>query len=361
MNFLIAAAGTGGHVFPALAVGEALVDLGVDQSSVVYVGGDRLEKDVFPAAGFPFLGLDVAGLKRSLAWRNLRLPAVVARASRSISRAISERGIGAVLGMGGYVTVPASLAARRARVPLYVAEQNAEAGLANRICSRWARRAFASFPDTIGLARADWVGNPIRVPLANFDRAALRPEARRHFDLPLDGTVVGVMGGSLGAAVLNRVARLLSRSNPGYSILSLAGSAHAGALENEATHSGSNRPSGFKWVVRGFEPRMELFYAAVDVVVARAGGVVAEYLATATPAILIPGGFGSGRHQIANARALERAGAALVLEETEVERAAVVVADALSRRAELSAAGAQLARPRAAHEIARAMLDGGPT
>ena len=355
MNFLIAAAGTGGHVFPALAVGEALVDLGVDQGNVVYVGGDRLEQDVFPAAGFPFVGLEVAGLKRSLAWTNLRLPAVVARASRSITRAISERGIGAVLGMGGYVTLPASLAARRSRVPLYVAEQNAEAGLANRICSRWARRAFASFPDTIGLARALWVGNPIRASLAKFDRAALRSEARRHFDLPLDGTVVGVMGGSLGAAVLNRVARHLSESNPGYSILNLAGPTHAGALEKEATHSGSN------WIVRGFEARMDLFYAAVDVVVARAGGVVAEYLATATPAILIPGGFGSGRHQIANARALQRAGAAFILDETEVERAPEVVAEALARRADLSAACAKLARPRAADEIARALLEGAPT
>ena len=125
MTFLIAAAGTGGHVFPGLAVGEALVDRGVVRSDVLYVGGNRLEATVCPAEGFPFLEVDIRGLRRSLTPSNLGLPVVVRRASKAISGAIDDRQIRAVLGLGGYVTIPTGMAARRSRVPLFLAEQNA--------------------------------------------------------------------------------------------------------------------------------------------------------------------------------------------------------------------------------------------
>ena len=125
MTFAIAAAGTGGHVFPGLAVGEALMSRGVPRESILYVGGDRLEAEIYPGAGFPFLPVEIRGLQRSMTTRNLTLPRVVWRARDAIEEAIGRRGIEVVLGMGGYVTIPAALATRRARVSLFVAEQNA--------------------------------------------------------------------------------------------------------------------------------------------------------------------------------------------------------------------------------------------
>ncbi|MGI8517847.1 MAG: UDP-N-acetylglucosamine--N-acetylmuramyl-(pentapeptide) pyrophosphoryl-undecaprenol N-acetylglucosamine transferase [Acidimicrobiia bacterium] len=355
MTILIAAAGTGGHVFPGLAVGEALVALGVAQDSVVFVGGRRLEAEVYPTAGFPFIPLQLAGLTRSFALSNLALPAVVRRAARAVARILDERSVASVLGLGGYVTVPVALALRRRSVPLFLAEQNAQAGLANRFCSRWAKRVFTSFPHTAGLKRQEWVGNPIRASLSAFNRSVLRPTARQHFGIADDQTVVGVMGGSLGAALLNRVAQQLADTKPAYTILNLAGLAHANEQERLAAAAAS------PWIVRGFETRIELFYAAIDVVVARAGGVVAEYTATATPAILIPGGFGSGEHQWANARAVAKTGAAIVVSEDELERVPALVQAALGQRAEMAAATATLARPQAALDIAEALLqEAGP-
>ena len=116
MSFAIAAAGTGGHVYPGLAVGEALVASGVPHEEVLYIGGDRLERSVYPERGFPFLEVEMRGLERSLSARNLELPSLVRRASRAIQRELSDRGVRAVLGMGGYVTLPAAWAARRLRV-----------------------------------------------------------------------------------------------------------------------------------------------------------------------------------------------------------------------------------------------------
>ena len=192
MRYLIAAAGTGGHVFPGLAVGEALVDLGVPRRDVVYVGGNRLEATVYPEEGFPFLCLELRGLQRSLTLQNLTLPAVVLRAKRRIEEAIETEDITAILGMGGYVTVPTALASRKLGVPLYIAEQNAEAGLANRIAARWSDRTFVSFPSTGGLDHGEWVGNPVREPFWSFDRGRLRTDALARYDLSADTPIVQV-------------------------------------------------------------------------------------------------------------------------------------------------------------------------
>src|SRR5690606_9537363 len=112
VSFAIAAAGTGGHVYPGLAVGEALVDLGVSRDEILYIGGQRLEAQVYPEAGFPFLSVELRGLSRQLTLRNLGIPRVVMAAVRTIRAELVARQVKALLGLGGYVTVPAGLAAR---------------------------------------------------------------------------------------------------------------------------------------------------------------------------------------------------------------------------------------------------------
>lgn len=356
MSFVVAAAGTGGHVFPGLAVGEALVALGVGRQEILYVGGDRIEASVYPESGFPFLRLELRGLKRSISMSNLTLPRVVTRARDAIVAAIGERGVRVVLGMGGYVTIPAGLAARRVAVPLMVAEQNAEAGLANRVASRWAVRSFASFPDTPGLNRGEWAGNPVRQPLSDFDRGTLRPAAMEHYDLDPSVPTLGVFGGSLGAGAINSavVGCLTSWDGPPLQVVHLTGAGHL-----EATAS-QQAAVGVTWRRVGFEERMDLFYAASDLVVSRAGGGVAELTATGTPAILVPGEFGAHGHQDANAAFIAGAGAARIVPEAVLGSLGAAIADVLfdrERLEEMSAGALSIGKPKAAQTVAGAMLE----
>ena len=350
MTYAIAAAGTGGHVYPGLAVGEQLVADGVARADVLFIGGDRLAATVFPAAGFPYLRLEVRGLSRSLSAKNLALPLVVARATRRASSELRARDVGVVLGMGSYTSVPVGLAARRRRIPLYLHEQNAHAGLANRLMGRFAVTTFTSFEETEGAVRPLHVGNPIRAGLAEFNRVELRRAAFDRYGLEPGRVTLGVVGGSLGARAVNRavMAAMSDWEDPPIQLVHLAGRDHVDEVTAAAQRS------EFPWVVIEFESEMQYFFAAVDVVVARAGGMVAEMTATGTPAILIPGGFGSGGHQDANSRALERAGAARCLSEDRLDELPDLIAqlarDPAQRRG-MSAAAHAIARPQAAATI----------
>lgn len=356
MTFLIAAAGTGGHVFPGLAVGEALLERGVPRQEVLYVGGDRLETKVYPDHGFPFLQLEVRGLKRSAALSNAGIPKMLARAKSKVVDSIESRQVKAALGMGGYVTIPVGMAARKTRIPFFTSEQNAVAGLASRIAARWTRTSFSSFPTTVGLPDAEWVGNPVRQQFWNFDRTALRSQALARYGLSDALPTLGVFGGSLGSGVINQaVAEMaLNWDSAPVQILHLAGERFADTSANSAA------APGVTWVRLGFETEMEYFYAASDLVVARAGGAVAELTATATPSILIPGAFGSGGHQEGNAKALTAIGAAEVVTEDALETLPAKVGALLHDSGQLSAmasAASTIARPDAARVIADILIE----
>lgn len=357
MTFLIAAAGTGGHVFPGLSVGEALIDLGVPRADIIYVGGDRLEAQVYPREGFEFLQVPLAGLKRSLAPENARIPLVVIKARNLIAGAVDAKDIRVMLGMGGYVTIPTALAARKRRVPFFNAEQNAEAGLANRVTARWARETFVSFPDTGGLPDASWVGNPVRKAFWGFDRQSLQPAALERYELDAEPPIVGVFGGSLGALSINEaVADMLEKwPGPPVQVVHLTGESHYDALAHRTP------VSGVTWRRVAFEEQMELFYAVCDVAIARAGGAVAELTATATPSILVPGQFGSGGHQVGNARFLETSGAAVIVEqdalETELAPTVIGLIGDSARRGAMARAAGEISKPDAARTIARIMIE----
>jgi UDP-N-acetylglucosamine--N-acetylmuramyl-(pentapeptide) pyrophosphoryl-undecaprenol N-acetylglucosamine transferase len=351
MSYAIAAAGTGGHVFPALAVAEALLVRGVVRSDIVFVGGDRLEATVYPAEGFPFMRLDLQSLRRSLSPRNLLLPLVVARAAQQAQRELEDRGVRVVLGMGSYVTVPVGWAARRAGIPLLLHEQNAEAGLANRVMSRLAKTTFVSFADTRGVHRPVLVGNPVRDSLAGFARPELRHQAMGRYGLSPGPVVVGVFGGSLGAGAINQAVTSLAQqwSGPSIQILHLAGRAHEDdmrALSERAV---------VPWTVLGFEEEMQFFYAACDIVIARAGGAVAEIAVTGTPAVLVPGRFGGG-HQAANATRFEEAGAAVVATEDQLGALPQILQSLVGdsqQRLRMAEGLKELAHPEAATVLAR--------
>jgi UDP-N-acetylglucosamine--N-acetylmuramyl-(pentapeptide) pyrophosphoryl-undecaprenol N-acetylglucosamine transferase len=355
MTYAIAAAGTGGHVFPALAVAEALVAEGTTRSQIVFFGGGRMEASVYPKEGFPFVRLELQSLRRSLSPRNLAIPFVVGRAVREAVRELVEREVKVVLAMGSYVTVPVGWAAHRAKVPLYLHEQNAEAGLANRLMSRVAEQTFVSFAETGGLRAEKLVGNPVRANLAEFSRARLRHEAMTRYGLSPGPVVIGVFGGSLGAGALNQaVAALASQwDGPPIQILHLAGPAHVDDMRS------ISQQADVPWTVLGFEEQMQYFYAACDIAISRSGGAVAELAVTGTPAVLVPGSFGGG-HQVANAARFEKAGAATVVAEDGVGQLARVirplVEDPQLRRSMADSSRA-LAHPLAARAIATRLRD----
>ncbi len=346
MTIAIAAAGTGGHVFPAMAVAEALEKLGTSRDDIVFFGGDRIEATVVPEAGYEFVRLDVGGFVRSVGLQNLRVMTAVAKATGRMRREIMARGITAMLGMGGYVTGPAALAARSTRVPLFLHEQNAVPGLANRLAARLARRVFVAFPSAAAaLPRTEVVGNPLRSALLADPPSSAA--ARDRYGLQPDMQVVGILGGSQGAEALNEAASNLAESGPVFQVLQLAG--------RDQHERWSGRSADVPaWTVVPFEPDMRFFYAAADLVVARAGALtVSELAATGTPSILVPYP-GASSHQDANAAFLVEAGGATVVAQPDLSRLgrevsrALVPAELSRRRAMAMAA----ARPDAAGRVA---------
>ncbi len=353
-RYAFAAAGTGGHVYPALAVAERLVADGAARDDVVFFGGGRLEKRVVPAAGFAFVEVPLQGLQRSLSLRNLRIPLTLWQATRTIRAELRRRRSRVLLATGGYVAVPAGWSAHREGVTLFLQEQNAEPGLANKVAARWARAVFLGFPGS-GLA-GEVTGNPLRAELAGFDRDALRPAARERYGLPGDGPVLGVLGGSLGAGVVNRAAvEYAARFAEGTAIVHIAGPDHADAVHRQAV--GAPVP----WRVVPFEEEMQHFYAASDLVLCRSGAVtVSELAATATPAVLVPRAAGSARHQDANAAYLEEIGGAVVVAEFEAGTIPALLAELLGdglRLARMAGAAGLAGRPDATAHIAGALME----
>ena len=346
MTVAIAAAGTGGHVLPALAVADALEAHGVTKSDIVFLGGDRIEAQLVPEAGYELHQYEVSGLPRRLTAEGFQVAAQTWRASSGIKRLLRDGDRRVVLAMGGYITGPAALAARRLRLPLVLHEQNAIPGLANRLASRWAHRIFVAYDQARErLSGAELVGNPLRPEIL---QPVSRSHACRHYGLNPDLRVVGILGGSQGAQALNQAAPQLLVD--GVQLLHLAGRDHAARL---------GPPQDQRWVVRGFEAEMHFFYAASDVVVSRAGALaIAELAATGTPAILVPYTHGTGDHQLANAAPMVDAGAAELLFERDLDQLPKAVEALLGGDlAAMAAAARSLSRPEAADQIATAVME----
>jgi UDP-N-acetylglucosamine--N-acetylmuramyl-(pentapeptide) pyrophosphoryl-undecaprenol N-acetylglucosamine transferase len=325
MNIVIAAGGTAGHIFPGLALARALQERG---HGVTFVGTeDRLEARLVPAAGFSFQPVPAAPLRRAFSLSALRIPWVVLRAAGACRPIVRSADV--VVGMGGYVSVPAVLAARRERRPILLHEQNAVPGLANRVLARIANAVALSFSDTAKFfpksARPSVTGNPVRDEIARVveERALLAKEAREEFRLDEGRRTILVFGGSQGALHVDRAAtgacRVLADRRD-LQVVLVTGPAHFDAVRRAIPAGGDGL------VVRTFDfiERMDLAYAVADLAVARAGATtVAELAVCGIPALLIPYPYATGHHQEANARAVKRAGGASVLLDQQLTAAAL--------------------------------------
>lgn len=355
---VVAAGGTGGHLVPALAVADAIRRARPD-AVVAFIGTARgLERELVPAAGYRLLTTSMRPFGGGAAGAIAALSLVPATAQAL--RILRREGARAVLGMGGYPSLPAVAAARLAGIPAVVHEQNAVPGLANAVGARLTRHLAVSFAETLdlfGRRRPRLIGVPLREPVARLDRAALRAEALGSFGLEPHRRTVLAFGGSIGAARVNEAAIGLVerwRHRDDVQVLLVAGARNRDAV--------AARLSTLAARCVGFVERMELAYAAADVVVCRGGAsTVAELAAVGLPAIVVPYPHARRREQDANARALERAGAAVLIDDAALdpERLREALDELLSDPARLEAmgkAGAVLARPRAAGELAAWVL-----
>jgi UDP-N-acetylglucosamine--N-acetylmuramyl-(pentapeptide) pyrophosphoryl-undecaprenol N-acetylglucosamine transferase len=359
MKVVVAGGGTAGHVFPALAMARRLIDdHGAD---VTFVGtGAGVEASLVPAAGMPFLEVEASPLVRRASIGLVRFPFVLLRGVRRCRPLVADADV--VVGMGGYASAPAVFAARRARRPVVIHEQNAIPGLANRVLARRATAIAASFAQSASMfpraVRPEVTGNPIRdsIAMVPAERERLAKEALDELDLQADRRTVMVWGGSQGALHVDRAAvgacRLL-RERVDLQILLVTGRAHHETIASALAGTG---PLLVRVVP--FLDRMELAYALADLVVCRSGAsAVAEVAACGLPSLLIPYPYATARHQEANAQALQRAGAATMLldEHLTPEELAERIEGLLDhpeRRAAMAERARTFGRPDAAERLA---------
>jgi UDP-N-acetylglucosamine--N-acetylmuramyl-(pentapeptide) pyrophosphoryl-undecaprenol N-acetylglucosamine transferase len=320
-------------------VAEALRERGV---TVTFAGSpDRVEARLVPERGYPFDAFAVAGFPRRPGPSLVRSLALAAAAPVACLRILERRRPDVVLGGGGYVAGPMVLAARLRGIPTALTEADAHVGLANRLAAPFARRVFLALPVRSG-AKYEAVGRPVPVR----SRPAERDRARAELGLPTEGAVVLVFGGSLGARLLNELA-IEAWGAAGPAVLHLCGE-----RDYESLRERVRRPD---YLLRPFLDEIGLAYGAADIALARAGGSVWELAAAGLPAVLVPGEFATGGHQLKNAEWFARTGGAIVIPEAEAARAPTVVTEVLADPERLRAMAESMraaARPDAAERIA---------
>lgn len=356
---LVAGGGTAGHVLPAVAAAQALVARGRPAATIHFVGSSRgLEATLVPEAGHTITLLPGRGIARRLTPDNL---GAVAGLLRAMARALvltARRRPAVVLSVGGYASVPCAAAAIALRVPLVLHEQNAVPGLANRLAGRFARASAVSFEGTL-LPRAVVTGNPVRAEVLAVDRSpAGRTAARHALGLASDAAVIAVFGGSLGARRINEATFGLVEAWGDRAGVAVCHAVGARDWVGAAGRLPVPPAGGLHYEPVEYEHRMPLVYAAADVVVGRAGGTtVAELTAAGVPAVLVPFPGAPHDHQTANAMALVRAGAAVLVPDGELTAARLkhelgsLLVDP-GRLAAMGEAGRGIARPDAADRVA---------
>lgn len=356
---VVAGGGTAGHAVPALAVARALVERGHPPSAIRFVGSARgLEARLVPQAGFPITLLPGRGIPRRVSLTVLTAAAGLVLASFQALVLLARWRPAVVLAVGGYASLPCALAAVVLRVPLVLQEQNSVPGSSNRLVGRFARAAAVAFPGT-DLPRAVVTGRPVAPEMEAVDRSVTgRRRARRDLGVSEDRRLVGVTGGSLGAARINGATVDLVRrwsDRKDRSVYHVIGSRDYPTRPRP--EAGELECGELEYHPVEYEARMATLLGAADVMVGRAGGWVAELAAAGVPSVLVPLPGAPGDHQTANGRALEQAGAALVLTDTECSGARLEeVLDAIladeEGLARMGVAARGVGRPGAAGRVA---------
>jgi UDP-N-acetylglucosamine--N-acetylmuramyl-(pentapeptide) pyrophosphoryl-undecaprenol N-acetylglucosamine transferase len=308
-SVLLAGGGSAGHVSPLLALADCLRRRDPDVAITALGTEQGLEARLVPARGYELRTIPKVPLPRRPSGDLARLPRNLRAAVAAAGRAIDESGAEVVVGFGGYVSTPAYLAARKRRVPIVVHEQNARAGIANRLGARFTRHVATTFGST-ALRGASVVGMPLRREIALLDRPARRDEGLEHFGLDGQWPTVLVTGGSLGAQRINLAfeARVDELRSAGIQVLHITGLGKEFEPVSEV--------AGPPYAVVAYADRIELAYAAADLVVARAGAnTVCELTAVGLPAVYVPLPIGNGEQRF-NASDVVAAGGGILVDDS---------------------------------------------
>ncbi len=344
-----------------MAVADALVELDPDVRITALGTARGLETRLVPERGYTLELITPVPLPRKPTGDLARLPARVLRAVRQTRAVLDKVDADVVIGFGGYVSLPAYLAARGGvslgrRVPVVIHEANASAGLANRVGARSAQRVLSAVPDP-GLPNAEVVGVPVRAAITSLDRGALRSEARAHFGFADDARVLLVFGGSQGAASLNRAVAAAAGELAASGVAVL----HAFGAKNTIDLR-APEPGDPPYVAVPYLNRMDLAYAAADLAICRSGAMtVAEVTAVGLPAVYVPLPIGNGEQRL-NALPVIKAGGGMLIADAELtpgfvaEQVAGLLTDE-ARLTAMTAAAVLVGHPEAARQVARVALD----
>ena len=314
---VVTGGGTAGHVLPALAVADGLVDHGHDPGSIHYVGAQRgIETQLLPGTPYPHTFLDVVGLQRSLSRRNLGFLPKMWRSRRAAIELLGSLRPKVVVSVGGYASMPAVFAARKLGIPVVVVSFDLLPGRASKLAAKQAAACAVAFPNS-PLPRATVTGAPVRRQILDVDRRRDRQAARRTLGLPDDRFVVAVMGGSQGSGLLNEAIWQFVAAHRADTGLAVRHAVGERFLANApAPLHGADE---IFYIPVGYEPNMATIYAACDVLVGRGGASTAhEVAATGTPAVLVPWADSAENHQTLNVTWLSDEGAAIHLPESQL-------------------------------------------
>jgi UDP-N-acetylglucosamine--N-acetylmuramyl-(pentapeptide) pyrophosphoryl-undecaprenol N-acetylglucosamine transferase len=315
VQVVVAGGGTAGHIEPALALADAVRRLDPTAEVTALGTPTGLEARLVPGRGYPLAEIPRVPLPRRPSLDLLRVPGRLLSAVRTTRGHLDRVGADVVVGFGGYVALPAYLAARRRGTPFVVHEANARAGIANRVGARLTPYVAAAVAGS-GLRRAHVLGIPLRQQVSGLDRAARRTEARAAFGLSADGPVLLVTGGSQGARRVNAAVTgaAADLAAAGVQVLHVAGPKQA---EDVRAELGADAPATHHVVA--YVDAMELAYAAADLALCRAGAMTcAELAAVGLPAVYVPLPIGNGE-QALNARPLVDAGGGLLVEDAALD------------------------------------------
>ncbi|QKG51449.1 undecaprenyldiphospho-muramoylpentapeptide beta-N-acetylglucosaminyltransferase [Hymenobacter sp. BRD67] len=352
MKFIISGGGTGGHIFPAVAIANEIRRRQPD-AEILFVGANgRMEMTRVPEAGYKIVGLDITGLQRRLTPQNILFPVRVFRSVRKAGKLIQEFRPDAVIGVGGYASAPVLLAATSRGIPTLIQEQNSYAGLVNKLLARRVGKicvAYEGMEKFFPSEKLVLTGNPVRTEIA----LGSREEAIRFFNLDPAKKTLLVVGGSLGARTLNlaTAAALPLLREAGVQLLWQTGKLYFPEAQQQAAPFAADRLQALEFI-----RRMDLAYAAADVVISRAGALsVSELCLTGKTSVLVPSPNVAEDHQTKNALALVGKGAAVLITDAHAagrlyDETLRLLADPV-RQQQLSQRVLEMARPSATTAI----------
>jgi len=356
-RFIISGGGTGGHIFPAVSIAKE-IKRRMPDAEILFAGAEgKMEMERVPREGFAIKGLPIAGWQRKWTWKNLSLPYKIFKSLSKALELIRDFRPDAVIGTGGYASAPVVWAAQFKGIPTFIQEQNSYPGLTNRFLGRKAIRIFTAYDEAAAYFPKEKViktGNPVRPGIQKAPGE--RDRAIRALGWDPQKPVILILGGSLGAAPVNEAAEKLVGEAAGagwpYQILWQTGKRYSDRYAHYDSAAVKVVP---------FITDMAQAYAAADVVVSRAGaGTLSELAVAGKPAILIPSTHVAADHQTKNARAFQKAGAAVVIPETKTALLTDTVRNILTdqkRWQQMSEAMRTLARPRATADIVDTILE----